>query len=137
MGVQLDVSTRSLQATVLRDQIDAGAGPGVLKVYSGTPPAHAGDALSGNTLLCQHTLSDPCGTVASGVLTFAAIAIDAAADATGTATFARIEDSDGNVRCQISAGGAGSGADLVFNDANLVAGVPVAITSLTITIGGA
>jgi len=43
-------------ATVL---VDAGSGPGVLKIYAGPVPGSVNDALSGQTLLAALTLSDP------------------------------------------------------------------------------
>ncbi|MFO0315387.1 MAG: hypothetical protein ACK50S_00665 [bacterium] len=63
-----------------RDQIDAGAGPGVLQI--GTTGM--------GTVLAEFTLNDPCGTVTSGVLGFSGFPkSDTSANATGRAAAAR------------------------------------------------
>lgn len=110
---------------------DAGAGAGTLRFYDGTVPANAGSALSGNTLLSQHNLSDPSAPNASGgVLTYNAIADDTSADASGTPTFCRTLDSDANVVAQFLCPSEVSiGAITATN--------PVEVTSLTITEGNA
>lgn len=111
--------------------IDAGAGAGTIKIYTGTRPA-TGAALSGNTLLGTLTFSDPCAAAPSGgVLTFNAITQDSAADATGTAAWARIEDSAGTFVCDASVGTAG--ADINLSSVSITAGGPISITSATIT----
>lgn len=117
----------------LRALMDAGAGAATLKLYDGAQPANANTALAGNTLLATLTFSNPAaGGAAAGVLTFDTITEDSSADATGTATFGRIQDSDGNV---IFDGNLGtSDAMIILNTAAIVAGGPVRITSFTITI---
>lgn len=107
---------------------------GFIRIYSGTEPATAGTALSGNTLLAELTTGNPAtGAAASNTLTFNAITQDASADATGTATFFRIFNTDGTtVEGQGSVGV--SGADLNINSVSIVAGGTVSITSGTITL---
>jgi hypothetical protein len=89
-------TVRSNRMTQVLNAIDAGAGAGTVKVYSGTVPANVGTAITDQTLLATLTLSDPCGSVSNGVLTFSAITEDSSGDANGTPTFARLADSDGN-----------------------------------------
>lgn len=115
------------------DDIDAGAGAGTIKIYSGTQPATADTALSGNTLLAQLTFSDPAfgATNTSGVATANAITDDSSADATGTATFARIEDSNSNTIFDCDVGT--SGATINLNSVSITSGGTVSITSFTIT----
>jgi hypothetical protein len=120
--------------TQVLNAIDAGAGAGTVKVYSGTVPANVGTAITDQTLLATLTLSDPCGSVSNGVLTFSAITEDSSGDANGTPTFARIADSAGNNVAQVTAG-VGSG-ELNFGAA-IVAGQPVQISSFVITEGNA
>lgn len=110
---------------------DAGAGAGKLRIYDGTRPATGGTA---TTLLAELTLTDPSAAAASGgVLTLSAIADDASADATGTATWFRIVDSnnvfvlDGNVGT--------SGSDLNLNSTAITVGGAVSVTSFVITAG--
>jgi hypothetical protein len=127
----------ALQTTrmeAVKTVIDAGAGAGVLTIYGGARPA-TGAALSGQTLLATLTLSDPCGTVTGGVLTFSAITADASADADGTATWARITDSTGAFVADLNVGT--SDADIILNTVNIVTGGEVSISTASITEGNA
>ena len=132
MALGFVATLRSSIATAIRDAIDAGAGAGKLRIYDGSRPATGGSA---TTLLAELTLSDPCGTVSNGVLTFSAITTDTAADATGTATWFRIVDSSNNAIIDGSVGT--SGADLNLATTSIVANAQVQITSFTITVGNA
>jgi hypothetical protein len=116
------------------DEITARAGASaLLKIFSGTRPATGG---AETTKLSEQVCNATFAPAASGgVLTLNAIADDTAADATGTASWFRIESSaavhvlDGNV--------AASGSDLNFDSISFVAGGTVAISSFTITAGNA
>ena len=59
-----------------------------------TQPAGPDTAVTSQTLLGTVTCSDPAGVVAGRVLTLSAITEDAAADASGTCTWARGYDSN-------------------------------------------
>lgn len=88
---------------------------GFIKIYSGTAPATADTALSGNTLLSTLTLgSTAFGAASSGVKTANAITSDSDAAATGTATFFRLTTSGGTVITQGSVGVTGSGSAIEF-----------------------
>lgn len=133
-NVRITSALRDSRMNLIRDAIDAGSGAGTIKIYTGTQPANANAALSGNTLLATLTCSDPCAPSASaGVLTFSAITEDSVADATGTATWARIADSAGNTVLDVDVGETGSGASLIINNASVSAGGPVRMSSLTLT----
>lgn len=114
--------------------IDAGAGPGTIKIYTGTQPTTANDAITSQTLLGTLTFSDPCGSTSAGVLTMSAITQDSSADATGTAAWARIADSTGATVFDVDCGNTGGGATLQFNTVNFVIGGPILITSFTVTV---
>lgn len=119
-------------ADAVVDLVDAGAGAGTLRIYDGTPPATADTALSGNTLLAQLTMSDPAfGAASAGVATASAITQDSAADATGTASFFRVLDSNAIVIFQGTVGTAS--ADLILNTVSIVAGAIVSVSSFTYT----
>lgn len=118
----------------IKTAIDAGAGPGTIKVYNGTQPTSANDAVTTQTLLATLTFSDPCGTTSSGTLTMSAITQDSAADATGTATWARIADSTGATVFDVDVTATGAGGTLQFNTTNFVIGGPVLISAFTITV---
>jgi hypothetical protein len=136
MGMTFATTLRTSRAAAIKDAIDAGAGAGVAKLYTGTPPAACG-AIDTQTLLGTLTCSDPCGTVTAGVLTFDAITQDSAADATGTAGFLRFEDSDGNAVADLTCGVTASGEPVELNTVDIVEGGPISVTSATITEGNA
>ena len=77
------------------DAVTVRANNGSLRLYSGTPPADANAALSGNTLLATLPMSATAfGAAVAGVATANALTA-AVAPATGRPTFARIIESDG------------------------------------------
>jgi hypothetical protein len=108
----------------------------LLRIYSGTPPATANAALSGNTLLAELAMSATAfgAAAGSGTVTKTANSItsDSSADATGTATFFRIYKSDGTT-CRIQGSVGTSGADLNLNSTSITSGGTVAVSSLVIT----
>lgn len=130
---RIAAATRNSMLDNLRTNMDAGTAAATIKIYSGTQPANADAALSGNTLLATLTCTDPVAPAASGgTLTFNSITEDSSADATGTATFARIADSNSNTIFDCDVGT--SGATINLNTTSLVAGGPVRITSFTVSI---
>ena len=134
MAVGYSTAVRSARMTAVLNAIDAGSGPGTITVYDGTRPA-TGASITTQTALVVGTLSDPCGTVTNGVITFSAITwADVIAD--GTATWARVRDSDDNFVLDMSAGDIGT-EDLVFNSAALVTGSPIEDNGATLTEGNA
>lgn len=128
-------ATRNAMVNAIRDLLDGGAGPATIKIYSGTQPATGDTALSGNTLLATITLADPSlPNASSGSATLNGLPLeDTSADATGTATFARVESSTpSNVfDCDVGV----SGASLNLNTTSIVAGGPVRITGGTLSVG--
>ncbi len=125
---------RNDQLASVLSRIDAGSGPGTIKIYTGTIPADADDALGAQTLLATLTFTDPAAPApALGVLTFSAITEDSAADATGVAAWARIEDSDSNsvFDCDVTVSGGGGAVEI--NTVNIVLGGAVRITSMVLT----
>jgi len=122
--------TRDDMLEAIAAAINAGAA-GLLRIYDGARPATGGAATN---LLAELTLSDPCeDTIAAGVFTFDTITADAAANATGTATWFRITTSAGTAVVDGSVGTVGE--DINFNSASFVIGGNVAVTSLVWTAG--
>lgn len=106
---------------------------GFIRVYNGTRPTNADTALSGNTLLAQLGINATSAPSSSGgVLTLNAITSDASADASGTATFGRIFQSDGTTVVGDVSVGTGGG-EFNFNTLDIVVGALVSCTSATIT----
>jgi len=131
MALGYHVTLRNLQL----DEITARAGASaLLRIYDGSRPATGGAA---TTLLAELTCNATFAPAASsGVLTLNAIAADASANATGTATWFRIVQSDGTTHVMDGSAGT-SGTDLVLNTASIVTGANVSISSATITAGNA
>jgi hypothetical protein len=117
------------------DTLTSSANSGLINIYSGTRPTNANTALSGNTLLASLTLNaTSAGSASSGVWTANSITADSSADATGTASFARVFQSDGTTAIvDVSVGT--SGAELNLNTLSIVSGATVSVTSFTITFG--
>lgn len=126
-------------ATALRNaRLDAittfAGGSCKLRFYDGSRPATGGTA---TTLLAECIMNATFAPSASGgVLTLNAIASDAAADATGTATWARIVKTDGTTHV-MDLSVSTSGADINVATTSFVANAVISITSATITEGNA
>ena len=131
-NVRLANASNQAACDAVVDLIDGGAGAGTIQIRSGTQPADADDAATG-TLLATLTFSDPAFGAAStaGVATANAITQDSSADATGTATWARVLDSNSATifDCDVNT----TGATINLNTVSIVAGATVSITSFTVT----
>jgi hypothetical protein len=117
------------------DEITARAGASaLLRIYDGSRPATGG---APTTLLAELTCNATfAAAAAAGVLTLNAITADASANASGTATWFRIVQSDGSTH--VFDGNVGtSGSDLNLNSVSITAGGSVSVTSWTITAGNA
>lgn len=133
MTLGLSTALRNARLDAITAKIDAGSGAGKLRIYDGSRPATGGSA---TTLLAELTLADPSAdAAAAGVLTLSAISDDASANATGTATWGRIVDSDGTFVLDCSVGT--SGTDVILNTASIVSGATVSMTSAVFTEGNA
>jgi len=134
-NMRLATATRNALAQRFQVLLDAGAGNGTIKFYTGTQPASADDPPTGATLLGTLTYAKPSAPAASGgVLTFNPITQDDAADATGTAAWARVADSADNTVFDCDVTATGGGGTIQLNTVNIVAGGPISITSFTITV---
>lgn len=118
-------SNVALRNKILNDY-GAAISTGTLTIYSGTVPASADAALSGNTALAAHTLAG-FAAASAGSMTANAIAPDTI-DATGTATFARIVS--GSYTEQLTVGT--SGTNVIVPTTSYVSGGTSSITSLTV-----
>lgn len=129
---RLNASVGGSCINALKTAIDAGSGPGTIKIYTGTMPATPDTAITSQTLLGTLTCADPCGTVSGKTLTFSAITQDSSADAGGIAAWARIADSAGVAVIDIDVGLVGSGAALQMNTTTIVTLGPIGISTLSI-----
>ena len=128
MSVGYSTTLRNARLDAITSAIGAS---GFLRIYDGTRPASGGAA---TTLLAQLTLSATFAPGASlGTLTASAIGSDASADATGTATWARLTTSGGVFVADMGVGT--SGQEVTLNTVSIVITGTVACTSLVITAG--
>lgn len=129
-------SNRSTEAVnAACDAVTALLNSGKIRIYSGTRPANANTALSGNTLLAELTFGATAfGAAVAGVATANAITADADADATGTATFARLFKSNGtSVVTDIDVTTSAGSDRIVLDTVGIAQHANVSISSLTIT----
>lgn len=133
MTTKISAAAQNAALNAIATLIDAGSGPGQIKIYSGGQPASPGAAATGE-LLAELTCSDPCGpAAAAGVLTFSAITQDSSVNATGTAGWVRIQDSNGTGIIDGSVTATGGGGDLTFDSVSFKAGGTCSITMMTLT----
>ena len=125
-------------ADAVVDLVDGGAGAGLLRIYAGSVPADADTALGAQTLLATLTMSDPAFGAAAdaapgATATASAITSDTSADATGTAAFFRLLDSNALAVMQGLITATGGGGDMELNSVSITSGVTVQCTSFTYT----
>jgi hypothetical protein len=136
VSLTLSTALRNAMADRVTALVDAGAGAGKIRVYSGSRPAGPDTAVGAQTLLAEFALADPSfAGAASGVITLDATPVLTATGlAAGTATWARVLDSTNTavVDCKVSA--SGGGGDLVLNTATVSVGLALSITAGTITM---
>lgn len=122
MAVTYTTAVKTARMTAVRDAIDAGSGPGYIEI--GT----TGMA----SVLATIPLTDPCGSVTNGVLTFTMPHSDTSADNTGTAAAARIRTSNATdivTGLTVST----TGADINLDSVSITAGQTVTLTAGSIT----
>jgi len=138
MALGYDATIRNARLDAITTAIDAGAGAGTIKIYdsTGTGRPATGADVTTQVLLATLTFTDPSfPAAAAGAMSANAITDDVAADATGTATWFRVEDS---VSGHVMDGDVGtSGSDLNLNTVSLVVGATVSITQFDLTAGNA
>lgn len=135
--IKLTNGARSGMALGLIAAFDTGAAACQLKFYDGAQPAGPATAVGSQVLLGTLVCSDPIATESNGVITFSAITQDSSADASGTATWARLLDGNGVAIADFDVtNNAGSGV-IKMNTTTIVAGGPIQVSSFTITMGGA
>lgn len=133
MALKLAAAAAIAAADAVVDLIDLGAA-GQLIIYSGSEPATPETAIGAQTPLVTFDLPDPAfgaatDTVNGGAATMNAVTpVDAAA--TGTATFFRILDGNGDALIQGSVTDTSGNGDLKVSSTSIVSGIEVTIVSL-------
>jgi len=132
MAFRLSTKARNAACDAIVDLLDEGSGAGKARIRTGAQPTNVGDSESG-TLLGTLVFSDPAfGASSTGTATASAITSDSSADASGTAGHGRFMDSDDEVMFDADAA-QGSGT-INFDNATVVAGGVIAISSMTVTV---
>ena len=107
---------------------------GYIRIYDGTQPTDADTAVGAQVLLAELRFgADAFGAAAAGVITANAITADSSANATGTATWARILASNGTTVWFDGSVGTAS-ANVILNSVAISAGATVSCTALTFTV---
>ena len=134
--------TISYSATVKNAQLDSKdttIGPArKLRIYSGTPPANADAALSGNTLLAEGALpSDWLANASGGVKSKAGtwtLTGQSGAGAGTAGTFFRIYDSAGT-NCHMQGTFGASGTDMTVDNNSIANAQVITVNTFAITSG--
>ena len=131
----ISTAARDAACNAIVDLCDAGSGAATLKVYAGTVPATCATSITSQTLLGTLTFQDPAfGNSSTGTATRAgSITSDTSADASGTASFFRVLDSNGLVIMQGTAG-VGATFNMNLDNATIVAGGTIAVSTMTVTV---
>jgi hypothetical protein len=124
--------TVNVQADALARHLDNG----YLRIYSGTQPTNADDAITSQVLLAELRFAATSAFAAvNGVLTFNAVTSDDAANATGTATWFRCLRSDGTtIVMDGTVGNIGSNSNLELATTAIVENARISVTSFIHTV---
>ena len=134
MTLSFAVAVRDTWNNSINTLANAGSGAATIEVRSGTRPANADTAPSGGALLATFTCTDPAfdGSSSAGVITLDADPdLTATAGNTGTASWARMKDSDGNTIMDGTV--ATSAADFIITSTSITSGQTVTLVTGTIT----
>jgi hypothetical protein len=110
------------------------ANTGYIRIYDGSQPSTPETAVSTQTLLAELRFGATAfGSAASGVITANSITDDSDINATGTAAWFRVLESDGTTVLWDGSVGTSS-ADMILATVSLVQHAVLQITSLTYTL---
>lgn len=126
----LSTAARNAALDTLNTTIGSG---GFLRIYDGTQPTNANTALGSQVLLAELALSSsPFAAASGGSVSINTVTADSAANATGTATWGSFVTSGGTRVLDVSVGTAS--ADLIIDNASIVAGQQVSCASFTFSL---
>lgn len=131
MALTYSATLRNNFADEITALLDAGATGALIEIYTTPRPADPDAAATGTKLATLTCSTVSFGAASGGVITAATITGDSSADATGTAAYFRITDSNGLAHMDGSVGT--TGADMNFNTVAFVSGATVDITAGTVT----
>lgn len=130
--LKLATAARNAAADGVVDLVDAGAGAGTLKIYSGAVPTTGNDEGSG--LLATVTFADPAFGAASTGVASATDPASVTISSTGTAASFVVEDSTGANVFVGDVTATGGGGTLTLATTSLASGGTLDITAFTVTM---
>lgn len=137
MAVQFNVATRNARL----DQIESLNGTSCsLEIRTGSPPASCATAGTGTVVATINLPTDWMAAASGGSKSIAGTWTDASADATGTAGYFRVYNSQAtkdNTTCFMQGTVGTSGADMIVNSTSFVAGNSFTVNTFTLTDGNA
>jgi hypothetical protein len=137
MAIQFNVATRNARL----DQIESLNGTSCsLEIRTGSPPADCATAGTGTVLATINLPTDWMAAASSGSKAKSGTWTDASADATGTAGYFRVYNSQAtkdNTTCFIQGTVGTSGTDMIVNSTSFVAGNSFTVNTFTLTDGNA
>ena len=129
LNPKYSTTTVNAKANAVGDALNTG----YLRVYDGTQPVDANTAVGAQVLLAELRFNaDAFAAASGGVITANAITQDSSANATGTATWARVLASDGTTVWFDGSAGTGT-VNFVLNTASIVVGAVVSCSAFTLT----
>lgn len=138
MTMNFSTALRTARGQAVINQIDAGTDAvttEALMLFYSNPRPLAGAPITPAVLIGTCALSEPCGTVANGVVTFDTISDDISVDADDDIGWCRIIDSDGDYVIDLGCGLSGSGQEIIFNTLTARIGGVLQILSGSFTEG--
>lgn len=107
--------------------LETGVGNAAVRIYGGVRPTAAADVPT-SAMLVQVSLTKPCGTINAGILTLTQLE-DGLITTSGTATWARVVNGDGETSFDCDAGGPIGDWEVKLAQDNLFAGGAARIVS--------
>lgn len=133
MAWRVTAALRNNMGAVVTNAIDAGSGPGVIEIRTGSRPATPETAVTG-TLLATVTLGDPSFATWSAGASSVADPASIVAVADGTAGYCRVKDSTGATVMDGTVTATGGGGDLTLGSVSITTGQSVDVTGGSLTI---
>ncbi len=135
MAFQLSPGARN--GTLQSLETTVGANP-ILTIATGATPTECQSANTGNIVATMILPTEWLAVPSGGVIQLSGNWQDLSADASGTAGYFRIHQSDGTVcHMQGTITASGAGGDMQLDNTNIAIGQQITITTFSITAGGA
>lgn len=140
MALQLSNAAAIAACDALAGLPDVGAGDAALQIYAGALPTDTDTAIGAQTLLVEFALPNPLFAAAIDASPGAIAVGDVGnipteqATATGTATFFRILNADGDAVFQGTVTAVSGGGDLEISSTSIITGIDVTVVSLSLVM---